>query len=351
MESFSSTMPSDTTLASIYRYFHTPTLEPPLEAELIAALRALPDTDLSLLIPHFPVLFNALLHVICGRSSEAAQVAFVSLVGVCARIHLADKKASEKRSGLVYQFVEFVFRAEAEHDEWVTPPQVGMMQQFLVCCLLMRKGAANTTVQLSTLASMSWMLFDFTFKAAVFAFESASKADVADRQKKHPSDFARVLGKLFKALRELIFNASEKQLSQLETSDLCCNMMLFLSEMMVIYDRGIICGLFCAHLQEFRTAITNSMGAVNGFAKAQVRGRPLPLLAHVANLHRHQALSSLLLDSVKLFTDNESFVPLNMPKPLLISKTAATLCEAIEEKHPAVAGVIIMVLDELLNNR
>lgn len=98
----------------------------------MAALRSLNDTDLSLLVPHFPVLFGALLRVICARSSETAQQAFQvlvvvahlvayiltptqALVSFCARVHLADKKASEKRSGLVYQFVEFVFRPESEH--------------------------------------------------------------------------------------------------------------------------------------------------------------------------------------------------------------------------------------------
>lgn len=114
---------------------------------------------------------------------------------------------------------------------------------------------------------MSWMLFDFIFKAAAFAHDAASKYDMQERQKEHPSDFARVLSKLFKALRELLFNASEKQMLQAEASDMCCNMMLFLSEMMSIYDRGLVCDLFCAHVQEFRRAITNSMGAVNGFVK------------------------------------------------------------------------------------
>ena len=72
-----------------------------------------------------------------------------------------------------------------------------------------------TAVPLTSLFNMSWMLFDFIFKAAAFAYDAAIKYDVQERQKQHPSDFARVLSKLFKALRELMFNASEKQMKGL----------------------------------------------------------------------------------------------------------------------------------------
>lgn len=331
---FSATIPGDSCMAALYQFYDDARVEAnQLQGDLVTSMVALRDVELTLAVSHFPLLVNALLRAICctQTSHRVALQAFQTLLLLCARVHETEKQPLHKRSGLVYQFIEFGY--EPLHD-WSSSvflvPHYGVAVQFMTLVVLISKSSHDSqAVKLPTLFTTSWMLFDLMFKSAAFASESKASS-VAERLKRHPADFARILKKLFSGLRGLLRMACEKQQWVAEASDLSRNMALFLSDMLAIYDRGILCDLFVSHLQETRETITNLMGAVGGWSACS-------------------ALSTMLLDFVKIFSDNEHFVPLNLPKPFHIT-SATQLCEQVEAKHPVVASVIGLVLDELLNN-
>jgi hypothetical protein len=74
----------------------------------------------------------------------------------------------------------------------------------------------------------------------------------------------------------------------------------FFLDLICVFDRGVICDLILNHLDEFIFQI--SAKKVKNLAKESV------LLTH------------MMLDFYKLISDHESFVPLNLPKRIDISK-------------------------------
>ena len=77
-------------------------------------------------------------------------------------------------------------------------------------------------------------------------------------------------------------------------------MAMFVSDLICIYDRGLICDLLIQHFDEFNAQIAAK--------KAQSAAK------------ESATLTLMMLDFYKLMSDHESFVPLNLPKRIDISK-------------------------------
>lgn len=78
-------------------------------------------------------------------------------------------------------------------------------------------------------------------------------------------------------------------------------MAMFLSDLISVYDRGVICDLILQHLDEF---------------SAQISAKK----AQQITVKEAEKLSLMMLDFYKLVSDHESFVQLNLPKRIEISK-------------------------------
>lgn len=84
------------------------------------------------------------------------------------------------------------------------------------------------------------------------------------------------------------------------------NMALFASDLLCVYDRGVICDLLVQHFDEFSTQI--SMKRAQNAAKES------------------STLTLMMLDFYKLVSDHESFVQINLPKRIEIVKVMFFFC-------------------------
>ena len=203
-------------------------------------------------MPHFPCLFHVMFHLL-NSNNECSQQVFQTLVVLLSRIHALDKKPSDVRSGMIHSFVEFMFEPMLD-----LKVHMGLVTQFVTFAILVKKNVAP--VNSSTLFSVSWMIFDMIVKSMVLCNKPAN---AVDRMHQFSADFPRLLKKLFVELRGLLFmsvmrvNASGGNGGSSSTSDevanqaLNVNMAMFLSDLICVYDRGVLCDVISQHLEEF----------------------------------------------------------------------------------------------------
>lgn len=79
-------------------------------------------------------------------------------------------------------------------------------------------------------------------------------------------------------------------------------MALFASDLLCFYDRGVICDLLLQHFDEFSAQIA-AKRAQNASKEAAT-------------------LTLMMLDFYKIVSDHESFVQINLPKRIEISKAS-----------------------------
>lgn len=319
-----SALPLDRTVATVCRLYHVSS-DPTEEPLLLEALRALHDVQVQFLIPHFPVLMLALLHIMRHRrGGDAAQAAFQAMVRVLTRVHEAERRPSEQRCGTVHQWIDFAFEpgdADDDADLPATldatdshPSHLAIAMQFMTFSLLMSKGAVS--VRLTTLCHASWMLFDLLYKAMVCSLTPAVLA--LPRQRHFPADFSRVLKKLYASLLQLILHVADKGTLFEEAAVLSNNMALYLSELLNVFDRGIVCDIFVQHVRDLR--------------------------AHAASTQPGSATSAkLVLDFVKIFSDHDQFVALSLPRPLPKGHSLDTeqLRDMLRERHPVLVDAFV----------
>ncbi len=287
---------------------------------LIASLNDLNLVATDLIVPHFPALFHVLISFLSSHSSCCAQRIFECIFFLLIRIHSIDKRSSEIRTGIVHQFIEYNF---APVDD--LPVHLFLVTQWVTFAILVKKKAASSPNAASALYSSSWMLFDLVAKSMILSVKTGDRIFSAD--------FPRFLKKLFVELRQLMISGIFDGLAEANSfSGLNINMAMFLSDIVCVFDRGVVCDIVAQHLDEFNSAISN---------------------AAKRNANREcVAMSHLMLDFYKLFSDNENFVALNVPKNIDLSlpDTVASLGETVEEKHVLIAKIIQIATAELIDN-
>ena len=335
---FSSTLSSNRSVATMMKLLSAEsqvgTTEPSEGKErnlplLLATLEELRHVNLELVLPHFPTLAGMLL-LLMTRCTDCAQQTFQTLVIMLYRIHLSDKRPLEKRTGVIHHFIEYVLEPMGDGKVYHA-----IVTQWVTLAILVKKGVVEDEMITSELlCSVSWMLFDSVYKLLVLTPRDES----LPRIQQFSPDFPRVFKKLLLELRLLLWSIIENsgaagQRSAVEEVggvNLNINMAMFLSDLLTVYDRGLVVDAVVQHIDE---------------SWAQIALKRQGGLDAEATL-----MSLLLLDFIKILYDNEHFVQLNIPKPLVLSPSMiADVLETIEEKHPLPGKLSAIVVQELIN--
>ncbi len=117
-----------------------------------------------------------------------------------ARTHSVDKRPTDMRSGMVHQFIEFMFEP--------LDPRVYLMvmTQFITFLIVVKKKSTAGASGLSLLFSTSWMVFDLMFKAMLLSTKTELLSTMTtERTRQFASETPRLLKRLFAEMRSIIF--------------------------------------------------------------------------------------------------------------------------------------------------
>lgn len=299
-------------------------------AALMTSLNELRNVNLDVIVPHFPTLFQVLLQFM-DSTPECAQQDFQTCLILCYRIHTLEKKPSDRRTGLMHHFIEYAYDPFPD-----TTTYNAISAQWVTLLILMKKGVVeDPAIVPSLICSVSWMLFDMIVKTMILQERDES----LPRIEQYMPEFARILKKLLLELRLLLWSLVASSGGGLKSAveeaggfNLNVNMAMFLSDLLVVYDRGLVLGLVVQHIDEFRAQIA--------------------LKREAGQAAEASLLTVLLLDFLKLFSDHEHFVQLNLPKPHQMRPELTNLedlLEKLEEKHVLPGKMAAIVVQELVN--
>ena len=302
--------PEDLSITQFLNVYHTTEAEVS-DDDLVAVLDGLHGLTESLAIQYLPVIINNLLEVMASRVKlEPKILAFRALVLVLHKVTSA-LKASEKglaRNSLLELYTNYIFdqtfgtKKAIYHD---------LCSNFLL--YMMEKSQTNDKTE-DGIYTNSWFFFDLIIKSMTLELNEKESLHEEKKINIFSDSAVRMISKLLDYLsRHFTENMRSHEIKE-EIKVLNKNLALFIKDLLLIMDRGIVIDMIKSYLER-----------VTDYSIISIS-------------------SAFKFDFLRIVTDHDQYIPLNLP----FDKGSFSV-EELSQKHPLSTIMAYEVLETLKN--
>eukprot|EP01133_Synstelium_polycarpum_P007759 gene7759-9098_t len=265
-------------------------------------------------IKFLPVIIRQLIYVICNREATVGKNAFKALFIMLEKIqkHTDD---STLRVPLLVSFIAHVF----DNPKDTKVPVYSALCSRFTYFLMVRKYSGNddssSDISNTTLFSFSWFIFDLIIKSLSLTALENNDTLKGSRENKYDLDFIKYIPKLVSFVVHHFHEAVKANDSRLAV-EANNSVALFVRDLFGVFDRGIAMDLAFTYVHKMREGIEESQSP--------------------------SFITTMLFfkfDFLKIVTDYEHYVNLNVPTPYSIHNIQS-LSQKIVDIHP-ISGLLI----------
>ena len=317
LQLLSTTLPQEDSLADFYNYYHLKEFF--ADDKLSDSLDTLKMISPSLAIRSLPVMIAALVRVFCSRTGTLGIKSMEVLLHVLDKVQ-KDGQVFRQRTGLLHSFVVYAF----DNIKARFPVYSSLTDNFMQM-LLLNKSQLRTPEGKKTIHSLSWWVFDSIIKSLAITAYRSDKLNDENRNdrfmKQYSNNFLKVLQKMWAALVSFMADTitakdfdGELLLNQ--------NMAIFAQDLISIFHRGFAIDFVLLHVEELDKN-SERLGE-----KAEI-------------------LSLLKLEFLRIISDHEHWIPLNLPRPLDFSLASPNALSTIAERHMLAYKFVEVIIEEI----
>ncbi|GAM18922.1 hypothetical protein SAMD00019534_020970, partial [Acytostelium subglobosum LB1] len=291
--------------------------------EINQMLNDFSDVDAAEAIRFLPVIFQQMILVICNRDTTVGINGIKAIFMLLAKVqaHLGE---SNCRVPLLVSYVSHVY---VNPKGTKVPVYSALCSRLLFYLMFRKNGKQVDKVSNGMLFSFSWFIYDLIIKSlALSLLDDTPDVLPGNREGKYDADFNKYLPKLVTFVLHNI-NASmhsDAPPSRLE-SEANNSLSLFVRDLFTVYDRGTTVDMAFMYINE-----------INAHTAQAKDGRRTTLLFYK-------------FDFLKVLTDYEHYVNVNLPIPHSISNIQ-NITNKFSSLHPLSGLLIGEVMDALYSN-
>jgi len=268
-----------------------------IELKLIGRLKSISAKNLA---HYYPIIIDRLLEILIVGSTTLSMASFDALISVAGRISQLPTEGNETRHPLLETYVQYFFDNPQN-------PNVQVYDKLVDLWLTIVLNPQTDAEKLEAVNTYAWFLFDLIIKSITLDLAERNQLNSADRSRSIPAEFQQKLEVLFPKLNQKIQDYVTQDNFGL-AQELNTSVGFFTKDLFTVADRGFV-------LEQ--------------------------IYKHVYNLNpeNKDELISLSFTYLKIVTDYEHYIPLNLPLPDRITDLNQ-LCDKLWQKHFLVGLVI-----------